>query len=140
MARRRQLIVLAPLAAALVVTGAGATTGKGTSGRVLLTYFAARGSKADPHGLSYGLCLARSDGSHAVQFAPFRRDGQKTRLIAEKATWSPSGKYVALFRGSWFVIADARGHIVRKLYNWVKRSGYADRDPVWSANGRWIAS
>jgi Tol biopolymer transport system component len=138
MAFRGRFVMIGVLAAVLLASGAGATVDSGKSGRVLLTYLAGRVSKGEHPHWSYGLCLARSDGSHPVQFAPFRRNGQ-SGMIIDKAAWSPDGKHVALFRGSYLVVADARGHVIRKLYNWVKRTGYADEAPVWSPDGRWIA-
>ena len=127
-----------PLVASVLVTSAAAVDGSSRRSSPMLSYSVARVSTGDHPHWYYGICLSRSDGSHAVQFASFHRNGQPN-LIAEGAVWSPNGKYVALFRGRYFVIADARGHIVRRLYNWDRRTGYVDRDAVWSPNGRWIA-
>jgi Tol biopolymer transport system component len=69
---------------------------------------------------------------------PLRATGRKIYTYG-RASWSPSGRYVAFFRGAYLVVSDARGHVVRKLYNWTKRSGYGDESPAWSPDGRWIA-
>jgi Tol biopolymer transport system component len=102
---------------------------------MLLTYDVGRLSGGDHPKRSYGLCLARPDGSHAVRFAPFQRNGTR-KMIVSRAAWSSNGKEAALVRGRYLVVVDARGHVLRRLYKW---EGYSDRAPVWSPDGRWIA-
>jgi Tol biopolymer transport system component len=122
--------------AALAIGGTdAATTSKPGP---LLTYEVARLSKGPNPKWYSGICLARPDGSHPVQLVPLRATGRKVYTYG-RASWSPSGKYVAFFRGAYLVVADARGHVVRKLYSWAKRSGYGDESPAWSPDGRWIA-
>ena len=85
----------------------------------------------DPTAL--GLCLARSDGSHAIRLTAPKDD--------RGADWSPDGRQVAFSRwlnGFDIVVADAAGRRQRDLV------GMRDTDafytgPSWSPDGRKIA-
>jgi TolB protein len=88
-----------------------------------------------------GLCIARADGAKAVRLLPSPA-GVDTDF---GAAWSRDRRYLAFSR--WFknkrltdiVIADARGRVIRTLYNRGGRDGSLELDPTWSPDARRLA-
>lgn len=88
-----------------------------------------------------GMCLARPNGTSAVRLLP-SPPGRDTDF---GAAWSRDGRYLAFSR--WFkgnrltdiVISDARGRVIRTLYNRGGGDGSFELDPSWSPDGRRLA-